>query len=219
MHVRTPSVLLAILLAGCGGVASTVPASDEATSRVDERLLGFWRVDTTATPDAKNEGILVVGRHEGSDKTLDLVTVSFNRDHRIEVDRASSSRRRSRSRSTRVCASPGRAPQRQGCGDGRRDRREGRRAGQGRLVPAPVHDARRRHPARPRHVGEGDGRRRTRGEGPGPHRRVQERGVRGADAQRHATGDDPGATRLPRSRGEAVFKADKPLVLRRLSVR
>jgi hypothetical protein len=81
-------ILLATLLAGCGGVGSTVPASDDATSRADERLLGFWRVDSTATPDMKDEGVFVVGKHKGSEKLFDLVTVSLNHEKSIELGRA-----------------------------------------------------------------------------------------------------------------------------------
>ena len=220
MHVRTPSVLLAILLAGCGGVASTVPASDEATSRVDERLLGFWRVDTTATPDAKNEGILVVGRHEGSDKTLDLVTVSFNRDHRIEVDRGeflATTIEKQEYASLRV---PGKGPPNDkdaGMGDetGGKDGEPGKAAWFLLRYTMPDGDTLRvlgmseKETAADVRAGKVPGR---------------------VDESKSAGSGEPtlnvtlqATTTVLRaylgSRGEAVFKADKPLVLRRLSVR
>jgi hypothetical protein len=91
MRTRAVAILAAALLGGCGGVFSTQPASDDATARLDERLVGFWCVDEEATPDAKDgaagESILVVGHKEGAEKTLEVVAVSLHKDKSIEVSR------------------------------------------------------------------------------------------------------------------------------------
>ena len=93
MRARTASVLLAALLGGCGGVFSRSPASDEATTRYDERLVGYWRVDEEATPGAKadaprDESILVAGRRAGSEQALELMIVTLKRDKTLETSRS-----------------------------------------------------------------------------------------------------------------------------------
>jgi hypothetical protein len=91
MRARTSAILLATLLSGCGGVFSTQPASDDTTSRLDERLVGFWRIDVDATPGAKdgssNDSILVVGHKKGAEKTLEVVGVELHQDKTIETSR------------------------------------------------------------------------------------------------------------------------------------
>ena len=89
MRMRAVSVLLAVFLGGCGGVVSTAPASDEVTSRVDERLVGFWRVDYASSLPGKTEAnredsILVIGRKKGAEKTFELLGVTLHGDQTIE---------------------------------------------------------------------------------------------------------------------------------------
>jgi hypothetical protein len=68
MRARLLAPFAALLLAACGGVYSTHPASDETTTRFDERLIGFWRVDAPATFGAQKAeaqvAVLAVGRAE-----------------------------------------------------------------------------------------------------------------------------------------------------------
>ncbi len=84
--------IVALLLSGCGGVLSEHPASDDATSRVDERLIGFWRVDGKAStgkdgPASQEPGLLVVGRRDGPEGGLELLTVSLKQGAVLDVAR------------------------------------------------------------------------------------------------------------------------------------
>jgi hypothetical protein len=72
------AAVAALGLAACGGVTSTSPASDASTTRLDERLLGFWRVDDASTPDSKGTDqrgeVFAVGkRKDGTALTMVLV--------------------------------------------------------------------------------------------------------------------------------------------------
>jgi hypothetical protein len=80
------------LLAGCGGVACEHPASDAATTKVDERLIGFWQVDRKASgvegdADKDDEGLFVVGRQPGDDGSLAMATVSLKKGE-LEIERS-----------------------------------------------------------------------------------------------------------------------------------
>jgi len=81
---RLAGVALALLLSGCGGVVSEHPASEGGQSRLDERLLGFWRVDEAATPSAPSERldetVLLVGREAPGSSTLRLQSLTRHPD-------------------------------------------------------------------------------------------------------------------------------------------
>lgn len=84
--------MVALLLTGCGGVLSEHPASDDATTRVDERLIGFWRVDWRASTGkdgagANEPGLLVVGRRDAPEGGLELLTVTLKQGAVLDVDR------------------------------------------------------------------------------------------------------------------------------------
>jgi hypothetical protein len=69
--MRTAATLLlaACLLAGCGGVYTKSPASDEATTRYDDRLAGFWRDEGSGASPLSDDGartIFVIGKDEKS---------------------------------------------------------------------------------------------------------------------------------------------------------
>lgn len=91
MRARTVAVLLATLLGGCGGVLSKNPASDEATTADDARLVGFWRIDAVAScvedDAARDEMMFVVGRRAAPDRTLELLGVSLKKDGVLDADR------------------------------------------------------------------------------------------------------------------------------------
>jgi len=78
---------LALLLAGCGGVVSESPASEGEQTRGDERLLGFWRVDESATktaPDARvDETVVLVGREAPGSNELRLMSMTRRPDDTI----------------------------------------------------------------------------------------------------------------------------------------
>lgn len=87
MATRFLSLALALLLAGCGGVFSKHPASDDESSRLDERLVGFWRVDAASKADL-DELVLVIGKKAGSERALELVAVGLQGDRTIKTSRA-----------------------------------------------------------------------------------------------------------------------------------
>ena len=81
MPARTTALLTMLLLAGCGGVFARFPASDGATTRADDRLIGFWRVDYEAShagADAgRDEGVVAVGRRSSTDPALHVTTLTL----------------------------------------------------------------------------------------------------------------------------------------------
>ncbi len=84
--------ILAAVLSGCGGVVSTAPASDDATSRYDERLVGFWQVDDDASATEKSssphkESILAIGRKKDAERVFELVGVTLRADKQLETSR------------------------------------------------------------------------------------------------------------------------------------
>ena len=92
MRMCAIAVLAAVLLGGCGGVVSKAPASDDATSRYDERLVGFWHADAVASGQGKptpsqDEAILAFGRQEGADRIFELIGVELHPDKRLELSR------------------------------------------------------------------------------------------------------------------------------------
>jgi hypothetical protein len=66
----------AFLLAGCGGVFSEHPASDDATTRLDESLIGFWRLDQGA--EASGDAVFVIGKRKPPAMGLELVAVGLD---------------------------------------------------------------------------------------------------------------------------------------------
>ncbi len=92
MDSRAIAAATFLLLGGCGGVVCENPASDEATTVVDERLIGFWRVDSDASGgakagDEKDEVMLVVGRRPGDEGTLDVLHVSLDHGAVLQSER------------------------------------------------------------------------------------------------------------------------------------
>jgi hypothetical protein len=57
-------LLASAALAGCGGVVSENPASDDATSAVDARITGLWRIDAEESggSDLRKDAVFAVGR-------------------------------------------------------------------------------------------------------------------------------------------------------------
>jgi hypothetical protein len=83
---------LTLLLAGCGGVLSEHAASDDTTTQVDARLVGFWRVDWEAS-GAKgggeaDQGLFAVGKRKAPDTGLELAVVMLDKEGTLEVQRA-----------------------------------------------------------------------------------------------------------------------------------
>jgi hypothetical protein len=81
-------------VAGCGAVVSEEPASDATTSEVDDRLVGFWRVDWAASaPPSGRPGepppdvIFAVGRRSGPEPFLELAYVGLRKDRTLEVSK------------------------------------------------------------------------------------------------------------------------------------
>ena len=79
LRLRPAAILFATLLAGCGGVFSKNPASDDETTKPDDGLVGFWRIDRAASKldGDGDDGVLVVGRKKGSERDLELLLVSL----------------------------------------------------------------------------------------------------------------------------------------------
>jgi hypothetical protein len=82
------------VLWGCGGVASEFPASDETTTQLDARLVGFWRIDWEAsTPKGegpktdRGESVLAIGRKEGADQALEMVSLELDAESKLALDR------------------------------------------------------------------------------------------------------------------------------------
>lgn len=72
------AALLPLLAAACGGVVCENPASDGATTVVDERLIGFWRPDSGSGGEG-DEAMLVVGRRPGNEEVLEVLHVTLER--------------------------------------------------------------------------------------------------------------------------------------------
>ena len=169
---------------------------------------------------AKDEGILVVGRHKGSDTTLDLVTVSLNHDHRIEVDRGeflATTIEKQEYASLRV---PGNGPpddKDAGMGDetGAKQSEKATAAWFVLRYTMPDGDTLRVLGMSEKTVAA-DVR-----AGKVPGRVDESKGILGGEPTLNVTleATTTALRAYLESRGEAVFKADKPLVLRRLSVR
>ena len=68
-----------LLFAGCGGVECENPASDDATTKHDEHLVGFWKVDLKASgikdEDASGDALFAVGRQGDEKGPLVIATV------------------------------------------------------------------------------------------------------------------------------------------------
>jgi hypothetical protein len=80
MRTAWAITMCGVLLGGCGGVYSKHPASDAATTHRDERLVGFWRVDRGVEPalgPKQDQTILVVGRALDSAAGLEVVAVTL----------------------------------------------------------------------------------------------------------------------------------------------
>jgi hypothetical protein len=72
-----------LLLAGCGGVECENPASDEATTKHDERLVGFWRLDHKASgmkdDEVFGDAVFAVGRQRDQKGPLALAIVTLDK--------------------------------------------------------------------------------------------------------------------------------------------
>jgi hypothetical protein len=84
-------LVVASLLAGCGGVVSEHPASDDATTHVDERLIGFWRADLEAsggkTKDGVDDAVIAIGKGREPASGLEFVLVTVDEEGELEVVR------------------------------------------------------------------------------------------------------------------------------------
>lgn len=87
MRTAATLVLAAGLLAGCAGVYTKSPASDDATTRCDARLVGFWRADggdaASPLPGAERT-IFVIGRADPKSASLKLRTTTLRADDTID---------------------------------------------------------------------------------------------------------------------------------------
>ena len=81
------SVVLLLLLPGCGGVLSDHPLSTDADSVVDDRLIGWWEQIPKPGDEAKPQGRFLIGRLAGSENTLELVTLELGQDDTVTVER------------------------------------------------------------------------------------------------------------------------------------
>lgn len=80
--------VLALGLAGCGGVQSDHPLSDASTSVLDERLIGVWEiVPKKADEAAKPQPRAYVGKLKDRSRVLELVTIDFDEEKHLVVNR------------------------------------------------------------------------------------------------------------------------------------
>jgi hypothetical protein len=83
--------LAMLVLAGCGGVVSEHPASEPADTRLDERLIGLWRIDREASgetdKDAKGEGIVAIGKTPGPTPGLEFALLLLESDGELQFVR------------------------------------------------------------------------------------------------------------------------------------
>jgi len=84
--------LSGLLLAGCGAVEFDHPLSDEKTSVVDERLIGFWEpTEETVGTAHQGEGMLIprlaVGRDREQGKLMEALSLEMEDDGTVTVKR------------------------------------------------------------------------------------------------------------------------------------
>jgi hypothetical protein len=84
--------LAATLVAGCGGVSSVHPLSDEAATRVDRTLVGFWTpldVDAKPTPTgARDQTLLAIGLVSPERRVMSLTWITVKADGTVETSAA-----------------------------------------------------------------------------------------------------------------------------------
>jgi hypothetical protein len=79
MRLRAISTSALLFLVGCAGVYARRPASDAATTRYDGRLVGFWRVDRGDAVGVPGErAIFAIGRAAAGRPDLRLATISLD---------------------------------------------------------------------------------------------------------------------------------------------
>lgn len=92
LHPATLAATCLLLLGGCGGVAFEHPLSDDETSQVDERLIGFWE-PIPASVDAEEPAPgdlwhrLAVGKVAGKPNRMEVVTLEITAGS-VKVQRA-----------------------------------------------------------------------------------------------------------------------------------
>jgi hypothetical protein len=78
--------LLAVTLSGCVLPVSEHPLSDEKTSVIDERLIGYWDIKLGES-DSADPMRFVVGRHPKSPNVLEFAFTSIEGDQHIQIHR------------------------------------------------------------------------------------------------------------------------------------
>ena len=73
------------VLAGCGAV-SEHPLSDESDSVVDRRLIGWWQEESEVAENKPGLRI-AVGRAEGTERTLEVASITIEKHDRLRVER------------------------------------------------------------------------------------------------------------------------------------
>jgi hypothetical protein len=199
-------VLLAatLLLPGCGGVECENPASDEAATKHDERLVGFWRLDHKASgmkdDEVSGDAVFAVGRQRDERGPLALAIVILDKGV-LQVEQV---QLRATTIGTKPYVSMGGAP--------KADEKQG---GWGVMR----YDVPEEGTLRVLAMNEGE-----------VAKDIQAGKIAGT--VKEAKLDNPGGTTMVAvsatidalraylaSRGDAVFKADKPLVLKRVGLR
>jgi hypothetical protein len=88
MRLHTISTFALVLLAGCAGVYARQSASDSATTHFDERLVGFWRVDQgEAAGVPGGRAVFAIGRAAAGQPGLRLATITLDKNDVIGTTR------------------------------------------------------------------------------------------------------------------------------------
>jgi hypothetical protein len=90
MRAKQFSLLILVVLLVASGVSCVPckhPLSDEKTSKLDERLIGEWRLYDGDKPAADANPVFV-GRVAGRDNTLEVVQCDVDKDGHVVVERS-----------------------------------------------------------------------------------------------------------------------------------
>jgi hypothetical protein len=88
MRYHAISTFALVLLAGCAGVYARQSASDSETTRYDQRLVGFWRVDQgEAAGIPGGRAVFAIGRAEAGKSFMRLATISLDKDDVLSASR------------------------------------------------------------------------------------------------------------------------------------